>query len=129
MDQESNKQLSLTSPISLLRVEGFIWFLVTLYLYYALGGSWSLFFTTFLLPDLTIAAYLFGPKVGAACYNAAHIEVWPAILVALSFLLGMPVLLLLGVVWFCHINFDRMMGFGLKYKDNFKKTHLGDMAL
>jgi hypothetical protein len=30
----------------------------------------------------------------------------------------------LSLIWFAHIGFDRVMGFGLKYPTVFKDTHL-----
>jgi hypothetical protein len=29
-----------------------------------------------------------------------------------------------AIIWFSHIAFDRMLGFGLKYPTFFKDTHL-----
>ena len=36
-------------------------------------------------------------------------------------------ILLAGVLLFSHINLDRMLGYGLKYPDNFKNTHLNNI--
>jgi hypothetical protein len=33
-----------------------------------------------------------------------------------------------GVIWIGHIGMDRLLGYGLKYDDNFKNTHLGNLA-
>ena len=41
-------------------------------LYAIWGGPWWLFAILFLLPDLSFAAYLAGPRTGALVYNAAH---------------------------------------------------------
>jgi hypothetical protein len=30
----------------------------------------------------------------------------------------------LALIWFAHIGFDRLLGFGLKYPTRFKDTHL-----
>jgi hypothetical protein len=32
--------------------------------------------------------------------------------------------LLLSLIWTAHIGFDRLLGFGLKYSNRFKDTHL-----
>ena len=40
-------------------------------------------------------------------------------------LAGRPIYISLGLIWFAHIGFDRMMGFGLKYPTRFGDTHLG----
>ena len=31
----------------------------------------------------------------------------------------------LGLVWLAHIGSDRLLGYGLKYSDDFQRTHLG----
>jgi hypothetical protein len=36
-----------------------------------------------------------------------------------------PLVLALGLVWLAHIGVDRLLGYGLKYNDNFQHTHLG----
>ena len=49
------------------------------------GFGWGLFAALFLAPDLTFLAYLGGPKVGAAAYNALHTTIFPLALTALGF--------------------------------------------
>lgn len=39
--------------------------------------------------------------------------------------MNMPVFMFIGIVMFAHSSFDRVLGYGLKYCDNFKNTHLG----
>jgi Domain of unknown function (DUF4260) len=36
--------------------------------------------------------------------------------------------LVLGLVWLAHIGADRLLGYGLKYDDNFQHTHLGQLG-
>ncbi|HSN60302.1 MAG TPA: DUF4260 family protein, partial [Ferruginibacter sp.] len=33
-----------------------------------------------------------------------------------------------GILLFSHASFDRIMGYGLKYPDSFKNTHLGSLG-
>lgn len=127
--QSFNTERAVSSPKGLLKVEGLVWFCVGLYAYYYLEASWSLFFITFLIPDLSLVGYIFGSRIGALCYNFMHTEVWPALLAGFSLIFGMPLLLSLALIWFCHINLDRMLGFGLKYSDAFKHTHLGTISV
>ena len=35
-----------------------------------------------------------------------------------------PVVVAIGLVWLAHIGFDRVLGYGLKYPEGFKETHL-----
>lgn len=91
------------------------------------GGSWWLFALCFLLPDLAMIGYLRGPRFGAACYNAAHSYAAPAVLVLLSFA-HQPHTLPAGLIWACHIAFDRTVGYGLKDPSSFNLTHLGQVG-
>lgn len=92
-------------------------------LYAALGAGWLLFFVLILAPDLSLLAYLAGPRIGAAAYNLAHTYVLPALLALLS--LQFSVLLPVALIFAAHIAIDRALGFGLKCGADFKATHLG----
>jgi Domain of unknown function (DUF4260) len=51
---------------------------------------------------------------------------------ALLCLLGwaaLPMALALGLIWLAHVGFDRMAGYGLKYGDAFRHTHLSGQAV
>ncbi len=115
----------LTRPAPLLRVEGAVLLALSV-LIYALGGmSWTLFLLLVLAPDLSMLGYLKDSRVGALSYNLGHTYLPPAVLVAFGVLAGRLVYISLGLIWFAHIGFDRMMGFGLKYPTSFGDTHLG----
>jgi hypothetical protein len=79
----------------------------------------------FLVPDLSFAGYLAGPRIGAIVYNAAHSTLAPAALMAAGFALASPLVLSIAMIWLAHIGFDRALGYGLKYSDGFGFTHLG----
>ena len=51
---------------------------LTLWAVTATHGSWMWFFVLFLLPDLSMVGYVFGPRVGAASYNVGHLCAWPS---------------------------------------------------
>jgi hypothetical protein len=36
-----------------------------------------------------------------------------------------PMVYSIALIWFVHIGMDRALGYGLKYRDSFKHTHLG----
>lgn len=57
---------------SLLRIEGAAVFAAALALYAHGGFSWPMFALLFFAPDLTMLAYLAGPRAGATAYNAVH---------------------------------------------------------
>lgn len=108
----------------LLRAEGAAVAALAILAYSGTGAGWWLFLALALLPDLSMAGYLAGPKTGARCYNAAHTYLAPAaawlILQPLAPQLALPI----ALVWATHIGFDRMLGYGLKYQDAFTRTHL-----
>ena len=93
--------------------------------YSATRLHWWLVPLTILLPDLLMAGYLAGTRLGARLYNLAHSTPLPGAVVGLACWHGKPLLLALGLVWLAHIGADRLMGYGLKYDDHFQYTHLG----
>jgi hypothetical protein len=107
-----------------LRIEGLAVLALSITLYWLLEASWLWFGLLFLAPDLSFAAYLRGPRLGARVYNLTHTYAVPLALLAaaLALELGRPATLLL--VWTAHIGFDRALGFGLKYPTAFRDTHL-----
>jgi len=74
------------------------------------------------------AGYLGGPKLGARIYNAIHSYVTPATLAVVGLLLGSQVLLPYALIWMNHIGVDRLLGYGLKYPQGFRFTHLGKLT-
>jgi hypothetical protein len=116
--------VKLVLPPALLRLEGAVLLLLSVVLYGLNGASWLLFVLLFLVPDLSMLGYLSGPRTGAVIYNLFHTYVLPGLLAALGLSMRSPLLVSLALVWFAHIGFDRMVGFGLKYPTGFFDTHL-----
>jgi len=109
----------------LLRLEGLVLAAAAVAFYAHQGGSWWLFAVLFLAPDISFTAYLAGPRVGAAVYNAVHSTLAPAALLAIGFSAGQPLVAGIATIWLAHIGVDRLAGYGLKYADGFGFTHLG----
>jgi len=118
----------LTRPTALLRLEGAAALALAAGLYGTHGGGWMLFAVLLLAPDLSALGYLAGPAAGAAWYNAAHTYLVPAAMGAVGLGTGHAQLSLLALIWAAHIGLDRLLGYGLKYPDGFKRTHLGDVG-
>jgi hypothetical protein len=112
------------SPLRLLRLEGGLVLGAALGGYALLGASWPLFAVLFLVPDLSMAGYLTGSRVGAAVYNAGHIYVGPFLLGAAAFGGGGELLGAVALIWTAHIGMDRALGYGLKQPSGFHDTHL-----
>jgi hypothetical protein len=111
-----------------LRLEGLCVLVAALLAYSKLGLAWSTFALFFLTPDFSLLGYLAGPRIGAITYNAAHAYIGPIICLATGFLLSIPGLSCVGIIWCAHIGFDRALGFGLKYASGFDDTHLGGIG-
>jgi hypothetical protein len=87
--------------------------------------SWWLVPLVLFVPDLFVAGYLGGTRIGAYVYNAAHGTPLPALMLCYGWWQSKSLFLALGLVWLGHIGMDRLLRFGLKYPDHFQHTHLG----
>lgn len=111
-----------------LRLEGAALLLASGFFYRTTGESWWLFAGLFLVPDLSFACYLAGPRVGAWGYNLCHSTVPYGALAVAGFASGSPALLAVGLIGAAHVGFDRMLGYGLKDATSFHLTHLGPIG-
>lgn len=116
------------APKLLLRLEGAALMAAALFYYGQAGGDWGRFALLFLFPDLSLLAYLAGPRLGAIAYNLAHTTIGPFAYGALGAATGQPLLLQIAAIHLAHIGFDRLLGFGLKYGVSFSATHLGPVG-
>ena len=107
------------------RLEGLVFFLLAVLIYYHNQGNWMLFFLLFLAPDISMIGYLKNNKLGAFIYNLGHNYVLAvSIIIIGAFLVENEFVTQLGYILFAHVAFDRFFGFGLKYPSGFKDTHL-----
>jgi uncharacterized protein DUF4260 len=111
-----------------LRLEGVTLAIGALIAYASTGKPWWLVPVVLFAPDLLMIGYLGGTRLGAQCYNVAHAAPIPALIVWVAWWRNEPLLLALGLVWLAHIGMDRVLGYGLKYNDSFKHTHLGQIG-
>lgn len=111
-----------------LRAEGAAVLVLCAVTYAHLGASWWLAAVLFLAPDLAMAGYLAGARVGALTYNVAHSYVLAIGLGLLAQVLDQPLLLALALILAAHIGMDRALGYGLKLPDGFHATHLGPIG-
>jgi hypothetical protein len=112
-------------PLMLLRLEGAAALAGASVAYSAIDGRGGVFAALFLVPDLSMLGYLAGRRIGAACYNAAHSYLGPAVLAALGAAMSLHLAQVVACIWAAHIGFDRLLGYGLKYGTSFGDTHLG----
>ncbi len=114
-----------TKMNTLLKLEELGQFLLSIFLFNQLDYTWWIFPACILLPDLSMLGYLVNPKIGAWLYNIFHHKLLVITIFILGFCLNIPLLSLAGVILFGHSAMDRIFGYGLKFNDNFKNTHLG----
>ena len=110
---------------TILKLEETAMFLVALLQFHQLELSWGWFAILFLAPDLSMLGYLAGPKTGAFCYNLTHHKGLALLIYVAGSFWAVPALLFTGILLFAHSSFDRIVGYGLKYNDQFQHTHLG----
>jgi hypothetical protein len=114
-------------PKALLRIEGATLFAASIAVFALQGQQWWLYPALLLVPDIFMLGYLRDTRLGAIFYNLGHSYPAAALVTVLGFSLGSPLTVAIGAIWFGHIGWDRMFGYGLKYGTSFKHTHLGDL--
>lgn len=116
---------AMSMPRIMLHLEGLGLLASVVVLYAYQGYSWLAFFLLLLAPDLAAIGYLAGPRIGAVAYNLVHTIIGPLV-VGLAGLVGDSDLAMqAALIWMAHIGMDRAVGYGLKYTEGFKMTHMG----
>ncbi|MEQ8423945.1 MAG: DUF4260 domain-containing protein [Cyclobacteriaceae bacterium] len=110
---------------NLIKFEELALFALAIYLNSFLPFPSWLFWVLFLTPDIGMLGYLVNTKVGAATYNVLHHKGIAMVCYFVGYYLIIPELTFVGVLLLGHSSFDRIFGYGLKYPDAFKHTHLG----
>jgi Domain of unknown function (DUF4260) len=116
----------LIRPDLLLRLEALLVLLVALICYSGLHGSWLLFVVLFLVPDLSLLGYLTegNGRFAAALYNSIHCYGVPVIVALIGWKSPFILFEKVAAIWIAHIALDRLLGFGLKYAQAFRPTHI-----
>lgn len=112
------------NPKLILHLENACFFLFTLILFVHFNFSILYFILFLLVPDISMIGYLKNPRFGALIYNLAHNLILPTLLLFLYLWSHTSLLLSIALIWSAHIFIDRTLGFGLKYPDEFKQTHI-----
>jgi hypothetical protein len=110
---------------NLIRLEEFLLFGLSLFLFSQLAYGWGWYALLFLAPDMSMLGYLANPQVGAWSYNLVHHKGLAVALYILGYLVSTPWLMFAGTLLLGHSSLDRVFGYGLKYPDAFQNTHLG----
>ena len=81
------------------------------------------FFLLLLVPDVSMIGYFINTKIGAILYIVHHFSL-PTILLTICIVFNISTVTPIALIWIAHILMDRGFGFGLKYANDFKETHL-----
>lgn len=114
-------------PNNIIRIEEGILFVVSIYIFNLLPFAWWWFLVLILIPDIGMLGYLHNKKTGAILYNIFHHKGIAMVIYFMGIYLHNDVLQLAGVIVFGHASLDRLFGFGLKFEDDFKHTHLDNL--
>jgi hypothetical protein len=112
----------------ILKSEEFFQLILCVFLNTYLPFAWWWYWVWFLVPDISMIGYVVNSKVGAVTYNLAHHKGLGIFLYMAGLYFSKPEVQFAGLVLFGHSAFDRMLGYGLKYADDFKNTHLGTIG-
>lgn len=111
-----------------LKLEELLMFALSVYLFTTLDFSWWWFLVLILAPDIGMLGYLMNSKIGAVTYNLFHHKGVAILIYLLGVFFQNEFMKLIGVMVFAHASLDRVFGYGLKYFDSFKHTHLGEIG-
>ena len=114
----------MSTPRMMLHLEALGVLIASVVLYFNQGFGTLTFFALLLAPDLAFIVYAVDQKIGIFVYNLAHFVAFPALLILLGIVGEWSGGVQLGLIWATHIAMDRSIGYGLKYPDDFKQTHL-----
>jgi hypothetical protein len=122
----SSGSIYLTRPDVLLRLEGLLALVAGCIAYQHLyPHHWGFFALLFFAPDISLLGYLRpASKTSAAFYNLVHCYVLPFALGLLAWERGGVLGGQLALIWMAHISFDRCLGYGLKFPESFRYTHI-----
>ena len=107
-----------------LKLEELALFLLSLYALYTMHAQWWIFLLLFIGPDISMLGYSAGNTIGAISYNLFHHKGVAVVFFIAGWVLENWGLQITGIVLFGHSSMDRMFGYGLKFFEGFKFTHL-----
>jgi hypothetical protein len=112
---------------STLRIEEALLFLGSIYVFSLTDFAWGWFLVLILTPDVGMLGYLLNTRIGAITYNIFHHRGISVLLLFVGWYWSQDIIWLAGIIHFGHASLDRAFGYGMKYPDSFKHTHLGQL--
>lgn len=113
---------------SILKLEYFGFFVLGIYVFVTTGFSFWWLIVLFFVPDISMLAYCFGSKIGACIYNLFHSYSVAIAIYFFGYYFNDIYVIMISSILFSHISFDRILGYGLKFSNGFKNTHLGTIG-
>lgn len=110
-----------------LKIEELLMFILGIFAFAQLDYVWWWFLVLILTPDIGMLGYAVNTKIGAFTYNVFHHKGIAIVVYILGIYSQIEWVQLIGVILFSHASMDRIFGYGLKYNDSFKHTHLGNL--
>ena len=111
-----------------LRLEALSLAMLMTALTYVAGVPLWLLVVLFPVFDVGMIGYVLNSRIGALTYNFSHNATTATFFIMFGALLDSKYISFIGFCWTFHIAVDRLLGFGLKYKTTFYRTHLGEIA-
>jgi len=108
----------------ILRVENAVILISSIYWYSFCQFNWLVFAGLLLAPDIFMIGYFVDKTLGAHIYNIGHTYVLPVILLVYGLYSSQQTFMMIATIWIAHISLDRTLGFGLKYRSDFKDNHM-----
>lgn len=116
------------APTAIQRVENAVVAVLVVVAFLQLDFDWWWLLVLFLAFDLSMVGYAASPRLGALTYNVVHNYAGPAVLLGIALLADARWAAFVGFVWAFHVAADRALGYGLKFRDAFTHTHLGEIG-
>jgi hypothetical protein len=111
-----------------LKIEELFMFILGIFMFNQLDFNWWWFIVLILTPDISMLGYIINTRIGALLYNIFHHKGIAILTYFIGFYTQNEILQLIGIILFSHASFDRIFGYGLKFSDSFKNTHLGKIG-
>ena len=108
-----------------LKLEELAMALAALLMLYGYQVEWWWYLLFLLGPDISFLGYLGSNKVGAIVYNFFHHKAVAAVCILAGLVFTEDYVLFAGLLLLAHSTFDRVLGFGLKYPDDFNHSNIG----
>ena len=114
---------------NIIKLEELGLFVLSIFCLYKLNIDIALYLypILFFSPDIGMIGYLVNTKIGAITYNFCHHKAIGFLVVIAGIATSENYIFFAGLMFLAHSSFDRVLGYGLKYPDNFKHTSIGEL--